>query len=214
MEEVWKDIEEYKGIYQVSNHGRIRSLDRMLTYKTRYGVFQHLQRGKILHQYPDDRGYLWVKLHDLKSKKTVKVHRLVGNAFIPNPNNLPCINHKDEDKTNNMVDNLEWCSHLYNNLYGTHLEKISRALKGIKRTEEMRKKLSETRQGKHLSESTKAKLSKLNSGANNPNYGKPRSNETKRKIGEKQKGKIVSEETKQKLREAALEQWQRKVLNG
>lgn len=156
--EIWKDVEGYKGIYQVSNHGRIRSLDRMLTYKTRYGVFQHLQRGKILKQHPDDRGYLWVKLHDLKSKKTVKVHRLVGEAFIPNPLNLPCLNHKDEDKTNNAASNLEWCTHAYNNSYGTHLQKISKALTGIHRSEETRKKISEARKGKRLSKETRQKL--------------------------------------------------------
>lgn len=211
MEEEWKDIKGYEGQYQVSNLGRVKSLDRMLTYKTRYGVYQHIQYGKILTPCYDLRGYSYVRLHDLNGKsKGLKIHRLVGLTFIPNPDNLPCLNHKDEIKTNNSVDNLEWCTHLYNNLYGTHLERISRALKGTKRPEEICKKISEAHKGKHLSEATKKKLSELNRGERHPNFGKPRSEETKRKLSIAQKGRKVPEERKQKLREAALRQWERK----
>ena len=211
MEEEWKDIKGYEGQYQVSNLGRVKSLDRMLTYKTKYGVYQHMQYGKVLTPCFDTRGYPYVRLFDLNGKtKSVTIHRLVGLAFIPNPDNLPCLNHKDEIKTNNSVDNLEWCTHLYNNLYGTHLDKISHALKGIKRSEETRKKMSEARKGKRLSEATKKKLSEINKGECNPNFGKHRSEETKRKLSIAQKGRKVPKERKQKLREVALRQWERK----
>lgn len=211
MVETWKDIEGYEGIYQVSNLGRIKSLDRMLIYKTRYGVYQHLQRGKIIRHCIDMCGYPYVRLHDKNGKKKLfKIHRIVGETFLQNPNNLPCINHKDENKTNNNVNNLEWCTVAYNNNYGTHNEKISKALKGIKRSEETKRKISLARTGIHLSESTKEKLSEINKGEKHPNYGKKRSPETIEKMKLARQGFRMPESAKQKLREAALRQWERK----
>lgn len=112
MVEIWKDINDYKGRYQVSNFGRVRSLS--VKSKTKYF------KGDVLVQMQDSMGYACVNL----SRKIHKVHRLVAQAFIPNPDNLPCVNHKDENKTNNAVDNLEWCDHKYNNNYGTRNERI------------------------------------------------------------------------------------------
>lgn len=105
MVEVWKDIEGYEGLYQVSSLGRVKSL--------RFGKERILKAGK------DKGGYLMVNLCKNSKTKMYKVHRLVAQAFIPNPDGLQCINHKDENKTNNCVDNLEWCTYLYNNNYGT-----------------------------------------------------------------------------------------------
>lgn len=108
MKEVWKDIEDYEGLYQVSNHGRIRSLGHD-TWHT----------GRILKPHLDGKGnYYVICLHKNKTLKHCLVHRLVAQAFIPNPNNLPCVNHKDEVKTNNRADNLEFCTISYNARYG------------------------------------------------------------------------------------------------
>lgn len=109
MEEIWKDIEGYEGRYQVSDQGRVRSLN----YKKKKGSI-HIMKTEMA------RGYLRVML----SKKHVLIHRLVAEAFIPNPEDLPCINHIDEDKTNNRVENLEWCSYSYNCSYGTRTKKL------------------------------------------------------------------------------------------
>ena len=110
MQEIWKDIEGYGGKYQVSNLGNVRS----------FAVDK--KAGKLLGQRLNHKGYPVVYLHDGKPKTCV-VHRLVAKAFIPNPNNLPQVNHKDEDKTNNRVNNLEWCTNDYNIHYGTAIER-------------------------------------------------------------------------------------------
>ena len=113
MEEIWKDIEGYEGKYQVSNLGRIRTLH----YKAG-------QKVKIMALMNNGHGYLFVGLRlPNKPKKHVYVHRLVAKAFIPNPNNYPQVNHKDEDRTNNRVDNLEWCDAKYNLGYGNRRTK-------------------------------------------------------------------------------------------
>ena len=109
MEEIWKDKKDYEGHYQVSNFGRVKSI--------KFG------KEIILKQKIKD-GYYYVGLSKNGIAKNYFVHRLVAQAFLPNPNNLPCVNHKDEDKLNNNVDNLEYCSYSYNNTYGTRLERV------------------------------------------------------------------------------------------
>lgn len=109
--EIWKPIADYEDLYEVSNQGRVRSLCN------RYG------ENKILKQCIGSRGYYLVTLCNKGKQKTVNVHRLVACAFIPNPASLPCINHKDENKLNNNVSNLEWCSYYHNNTYGHRLTK-------------------------------------------------------------------------------------------
>lgn len=111
--ELWKDIVGYEGVYQVSNMGRVRSLP--VKSATKYFS------GKVLTTFTDNLGYKAVNL----SRKTYKVHRLVANAFIENPNGYPQVNHKDENKANNCVDNLEWCTAKYNNNYGSRNQRIS-----------------------------------------------------------------------------------------
>lgn len=102
MEEIWKDIEGYEDLYQVSNMGRVRSLRRNIIL--RQGI---------------RNGYERVVLSTNNIPKKYSVHRLVAHAFIPNPDNLPQVNHKDENRTNNCADNLEWCTQEYNINYGT-----------------------------------------------------------------------------------------------
>ena len=118
MEEEWKDIEGYEGYYQVSSFGRVRSLDRYVK-DTRRNCFNFV-KGRIMSpSSADKKHYMQVGLS--KNNKVIHylIHRLVAQAFIPNPNNLPQVNHKDENKENNRVDNLEWCTAEYNTNYGT-----------------------------------------------------------------------------------------------
>ena len=117
MSEIWKAVPGYEGLYEVSNCGRVRSLDRWVK-----GSFagKRLMKGRILKVGVASNGYCMVVLTKGHAKT---VHRLVAKAFIPNPDNLPMINHKDEDKTNNHVDNLEWCDKVYNANYGTIKER-------------------------------------------------------------------------------------------
>lgn len=130
MEEIWKDIEGYEGWYQVSNLGRVRSVERYVNYKKTGLSFR---KSRILKLKSDYYGYRSVNLSVNCKVKTYKVHRLVAQAFIPNPNNLPCINHKDENKSNNFVSNLEWCSIAYNNTYGTRIERTQATYKKHKK---------------------------------------------------------------------------------
>lgn len=109
--EIWKPIPDFEDLYEVSNYGNVRSLCN------RYG------KNIILKQGVNSRGYNIVTLCRKGRQKSVNVHRLVASVFIPNPDSLPCVNHKDEDKTNNNVNNLEWCSYYYNNVYGHRLTK-------------------------------------------------------------------------------------------
>lgn len=108
--EIWKDIEGYEGLYQVSNLGRVKSL--------KFG------KEKILKPRDNGIGYLKVILFKDGKGKHLYVHRLVAQAFIKNPENLPQINHKDENPENNFVENLEFCDAKYNSNYGTRNERI------------------------------------------------------------------------------------------
>lgn len=113
--ETWKDIDDFKGLYQISNLGNVKSLDIMLNCKGAKGIDKHLRKGRILKKYIGTTGYYNVNLSKNSKSKLKRVHRLVAEAFIPNPDNLPCINHKDGNKLNNDVSNLEWCTYAYNN---------------------------------------------------------------------------------------------------
>lgn len=128
MEEIWKDVKGYEGLYQVSNLGRVKSLEVKVPSGTkRGGKFFRTKKEKIMSK-SLDKGYEFIRLSNNKITKNHRVHRLVAEAFIPNPNNYPCVNHKDENKLNNCVNNLEWCTTAYNNNYGTRLTKISKSL--------------------------------------------------------------------------------------
>lgn len=116
-EEQWRPIEGYERMYEVSNLGRVRSSDSY----NRLGRL-HL-KGRILRPKIEPNGYLRATLFKEGKRKVFMIHRLVAQAFIPNPEGLPQINHIDEDKTNNRVENLEWCDGKYNMNYGTRTER-------------------------------------------------------------------------------------------
>lgn len=120
--ELWKDIKGFEGLYQVSTWGRVRSLDRLVVYKN--GI-KRFFKGKILKLFISE-GYYRVQLNKNCKKIKFLVHRLVAEAFIKNPYNLPCINHKDENKKNNYPYNLEYCTYKYNNNYGNHKERCGK----------------------------------------------------------------------------------------
>lgn len=118
-EEIWKDIKGYEGSYQVSSLGQIKSLERTIVYNNRWGSINTIKRReKILKHYFNNKGYCIIRLCKKGKDCHRLVHRLVAEAFIPNPNNLPEVNHKDENKENNCVDNLHWCTRVFNNNYG------------------------------------------------------------------------------------------------
>ncbi len=127
MEEIWKDIPGYEGYYQVSNLGRVRSLKRLTPMPNGKLRKEH---ERIMRFSTTRCGYNIICLSK-GDKKYFSVHRLVAIAFIPNPENLRCVNHKDENKLNNRADNLEWCTSSYNNQYGSRIERVA-ATNGLK----------------------------------------------------------------------------------
>lgn len=133
MEE-WRDTFELGDKYEVSNLGRIRNK----------------KTGRILKPYLGKTGYYFVVLSNRDIQKNIKVHRLVALAFIDNPSNLPIINHKDEDRTNNNSSNLEWCDYKYNNSYGSRIAKFSESRRGIANTWNRKRVSQYSKEGKLL----------------------------------------------------------------
>ena len=147
MKEIWKDIKGYEGLYQVSNLGRVKSLERYDSYNRK--VDEKILKTK------ENLGYIYVNLHKNGIQKGYKVHRLVAEAFIPNPNNKPCVDHINTIKDDNRADNLRWV---------TYKENMNNPA--------TKEKCSEINKGKTLSEEHKNKLSEALKGENNPMYGK------------------------------------------
>lgn len=120
-EEIWKDIQGYEGEYQVSTFGNVRSLDRISEY---VDGRVYTYDGKLLKKrYSSKLGYEIVTISKNSKIKHLYVHRLVAEAFIDNPMNYKFINHKDENKRNNHISNLEWCTPKYNMVYSDIFKK-------------------------------------------------------------------------------------------
>ena len=112
--EIWKPVVGYEGLYEVSNLGRLRSVERIV--KRPEGEWHY--KEKILRAHKTNKGYLRTRLYRNGVAQTLSIHRLVLTAFVPNPQNLPMINHKNEKVWDNRLDNLEWCDNSYNQRYG------------------------------------------------------------------------------------------------
>lgn len=112
MEESWKDVKGYEGLYQVSNFGRVKKVTN----------------GMILKSNMNSNGYIRLNLSKNNVASNKKIHRLVAEAFIPNPENKPQANHIDEDKTNNHASNLEWMTAQENNNHGTRNERAGKSI--------------------------------------------------------------------------------------
>lgn len=209
MQEIWKDIRGYEGYYQVSNFGNVRSVDR---------VDSHCRnlKGRILKL--SNGTYKSVTLSTNNVCKNHSVHRLVAEAFIPNPNNLPCINHKDEDKHNNNVNNLEWCTYGYNNDYSELSKKASLARIGKPLSQEHKRHISDT-----LKKNAPERIAKKRKTMQEryPN-GFKQTADSNRKRSVSLKGRPKSEETRKKMckpkspeaienmRKAQREAWKRR----
>lgn len=166
QQEIWKDIiierngvvYDYTGLYQVSNLGRVKSISNNKTKKE-----------KIL-KCRRSNGYLYVALRVNRDVKQYGVHRLVANAFIPNPDNLPVVNHRDECKINNCVNNLEWCTHKYNINYSK--DKIGEALRGNQLSNKHKHSISESLKGRIFEDTHRHNISESLKGCKNPNARK------------------------------------------
>ena len=179
--ETWKDISGYEGIYQVSSEGRVKSCERDIYCKN--GRVKHAPEA--LRTPVNVHGYLYCELWNNAKHKRYAVHRLVASAFIPNPEDKPAVNHINGTKTDNRVENLEWCTYSENNIhafgmglmeaydrsgannpmYGKHQSdeakrKIADVHKGLKHSEETKKKMSETRSGVKFTKEHKVNLGK------------------------------------------------------
>lgn len=121
--EIWKDIPEYENLYQISSLGRVKSIQR----KEKYKNFYRTRKEKILKPAKDRFGYLKVCLWKKGKMKNIKIHRLVAQAFLQNPDNLPQVNHRNEDKTDNRLENLEFCNSKYNCNFATRNKRIAKA---------------------------------------------------------------------------------------
>ena len=137
--EIWKSVVGYEGLYEVSNMGRVRSVDHITIVNRGGQTYEKPTKGKMLIPLKRQHGYLGVQLygkggHKKRNLRTMSIHRLVAEAFIENPLGLSEVNHKDEDKTNNRSDNLEWISHKDNTNYGTVQKRRSAVVRNNSRS--------------------------------------------------------------------------------
>lgn len=130
MKEIWKDIKGYEGLYQCSNLGNIRSLDRYIPWKNKYTQFK---KGQPIIPRQNKNGYLQFALNKNGKRKMAYIHIIVAETFIDNKNKLKTVNHKDGNKLNNCIDNLEWCSYSDNNKHAYTELKRQKVIIGGKR---------------------------------------------------------------------------------
>ena len=143
VEVVRRPVVGYEGYYEVDQFGRVFAVDRVVHVIDNGREYNKPLKGRQMKQSVHTQGYKTVSLTKDGHTKTMYVHRVVAEAFIPNPNNYPFINHKDEDKTNNFVENLEWCTNEYNVNYGKGKERRVKKIRGRALSEEHKKKISD-----------------------------------------------------------------------
>lgn len=143
VEVVRKPVRGYEDYYVVDQFGRVYGVERKITVSDNGRVYEKTIPGKQMKQSLHTKGYKTVYLTKHGKTKMFFVHRLVAEAFIENTDNLPVVNHKDEDKTNNFVENLEWCTESYNRTYGKAVERHAKKLRGKRHTEEHKRKISD-----------------------------------------------------------------------
>lgn len=125
MTEEWRDIPGYEGLYQASNLGRVKSLARSMVESHKDTRYVRSYPERILSQGDDGNGYKLCWLSIGGKGKSIRTRRLIALAFLPNPSSLPEVNHKDRNRSNNCVENLEWCTRLYNCHYGGAITRMS-----------------------------------------------------------------------------------------
>lgn len=149
VEVVRKPVVGYENHYVVDQFGRVYGVDRTTTVLDNGRIYEKPIAGKQMKQSLHTKGYKTVSLTKDGKTKTMFVHRIVAEAFIPNVDNLPMVNHKDEDKTNNFVENLEWCTPSYNRTYGKAIERHAKKIRGKKHTAEHNQKIAESVRRSH-----------------------------------------------------------------
>lgn len=167
MEE-WKDIEGCEGMYQVSNYGKVKSLERTIERMSRWGKLVKVTYPSVeLKTYKNNKGYLLVDLYTRRKKDKRTVHKLVAEAFVPNPQNKPCVGHWNCDKNDNRAENLYWCTYPENNNHPITKQKQSESRKGKPQPQLHSEKANEKRRlaliGRSVSEKTKKKISEAKS---------------------------------------------------
>ena len=143
VEKVIKPVCGYEGYYEVDNFGTVYSVDRVI--KISHGGIEREThfKGREMKQHIHPNGYMIVGLTRNGRTQMMRVHRIVAEAFIPNPSQKPWVNHKDENKTNNAIDNLEWCTPQYNILYNGASKRAGNKKMGRKHTEGHNKKIAD-----------------------------------------------------------------------
>ena len=159
MNEIWKPVKDYEGLYEISSLGRVKNLN-----------YRGTGKEKILKNTEDRKGYSTISLRKNEKRKLLKVHRLVAEAFIPNPESKPCVDHINTIRNDNRVENLRWVTNKENN------------------NNPLTKKKYSKNHREQNSEETKKKMSEAKKGENHPMYGKHHSEETKKKMSETKKG--------------------------
>lgn len=196
VEEVWKDIEGFEGAYQVSSYGNVKSLERYVPMQDR----MYHKKEKMLKQNTLKQGYKAVALCKDSKIYPFTVHRLVAIAFIPNPDKKPIVDHIDTDAGNNNVENLRWVTqeeNCNNPLSRQHVSqaKMGHPYWGKPHSEETRKKLSEAKRGRVLTDEHKEKLRQAH-------LGKKQTPEHIKHATDAKRGRVLSDETKNKLSES------------
>lgn len=127
QQEIWKQVKGYEGLYEISSEGRVKSLEHEIMDSI--GRKHHYNEKIVKVGIKKSTGYPFVNLSKNGVAKFYNIHTLIADAFIPNPDNLPCINHKDEDRKNSVLSNLERCTYSYNNTYGSAIGKRLKTLR-------------------------------------------------------------------------------------